>query len=797
MSAIGRKALGDLARHRLRAALTVCTLSLALSSLAIAAVPGLMDRLMAEQIRAARLYDVAVATRDLALNRAQLGALGRLPNVAGFAASIEYTAQVVVGGQRQDATIWGLNFPTQPVDAVGVLTGTAPSASGGAQVLADAGNRAVTGLATPAGTRVRVRTATGAVVYLHLSGTAHSLATSPSANNGAGGPVFYAPLAVVRSLAQFRGVNYLAFRLVRNSPGAEAAAIAAIRGYLRSQHQAQPFVALPMTRAQGDWPDRAGFRQVVDLLYIVTVLALLSAIFLIVSTMNTLVVEQAVDIAILKTLGGRRRQIAGIVLRAAVLLGLLGAVVGTALGIGLAYLLTSYFASSFYDLKASFAVSLPVVGASLVLGPAVAVVASLPGLRRALRRPVAQTLADPRAGGSSGNLRIDRLLARDRLLPGPARIGVRNILRSQRRSAATIAQIAVATGLAIALFAGAQSVAAFVSRGYSYFRYDLEVDAGNGSALGARAVAIAASTAGVQRVEPLVEGTVTSAGKSYAAWGLPARPLYAYRLSAGRWFTVRDPSEALPPVVLGPGAAHGMGARVGQVLTLRTPAGPARFRIIGIDTGEINAGGDVYLPLAVMQRLYGLGRSASALWLTTASAVSTRPTSVNRVAAAVQNRLAAAGYAVSAQELRAQEADVHTQNGAFIAIIDILGLLVVAITLIGLVNALTMSVIERTREVGVLRSLGARPRQIRRVFRAEGVVLATVGWVIGVPLALLIARLILLFLGHDLNVQVPLVFPLISVPVALAAMVAITRLVIRPSLRRAARIQPATALRYE
>lgn len=50
-------------------------------------------------------------------------------------------------------------------------------------------------------------------------------------------------------------------------------------------------------------------------------LALLSALFLIVTTMNTLVVEQAAEIAILKTLGGRRRQIASIVLRAVALLG--------------------------------------------------------------------------------------------------------------------------------------------------------------------------------------------------------------------------------------------------------------------------------------------------------------------------------------------------------------------------------------------------------------------------------------------------------------------------------------------
>jgi putative ABC transport system permease protein len=48
--------------------------------------------------------------------------------------------------------------------------------------------------------------------------------------------------------------------------------------------------------------------------------------------------------------------------------------------------------------------------------------------------------------------------------------------------------------------------------------------------------------------------------------------------------------------------------------------------------------------------------------------------------------------------------------------VEILGLVVVAITLMGLVSALGMGVIERAREVGILRCVGARARQIRRVF---------------------------------------------------------------------------------
>ena len=54
-----------------------------------------------------------------------------------------------------------------------------------------------------------------------------------------------------------------------------------------------------------------------------------------------------------------------------------------------------------------------------------------------------------------------------------------------------------------------------------------------------------------------------------------------------------------------------------------------------------------------------------------------------------------------------------------LVIVQGIGLLIVAISMLGLVNAITMDIIERTREIGVLRCLGARARDLRRIFRTE------------------------------------------------------------------------------
>lgn len=789
MSTLTRKAWADLRRRSARTVLTICTLGLAIASLSTVAVPALMDRAMQREVRAARLHDLAMTIQDTALSPAQRGELAHLPNVAAFDARLAYSTRVAVGGRQQHAVIWGLNLTAQPVDTIQLTRGHLP---GPGQVLADAGNGQAN-LPIAIGDHVRVAGGSGRVKALAVSGIAHSLATSPSAL-GSNNPVFYTDLATAQALAGTRGVNTLAFRLVDSHAAAAERAATAVHDYLKARTGGEPFVDLPDIRSPGDWPGRSMFSQVSSLFYVITALAMLCALFLIANTMNTLVAEQASEIAILKTLGGRRRQIAGVFVQTAGLLGATGALIGAGLGIAIAYLLTGFFATTIFDVSAGFAVSVPVTILSLAAGPALAIAASLPGLRRALRRPVAEILTDEGVSGY-GTGRLDRLVARSRLLPGPARMGVRNILRHKRRSAATIAQVALATALALALFAVGRSVTLTVDRVYDTLGYDITVSASNGAPLlDNTARTITTDMPGVTRAEPVVENRAIYRGQPYAAYGLGVRTLYQYRLSAGRWFTAADASAATPPVVLGPALARTTGARVGQTLVLHTAAGPTTVQVVGLDTGQLNNGGMVFFPLPVLQRLTGMADATNTVWLTTARS---DHTAVDQSAAAVEDRLVANGYPVDISKLYVQQADNRALNNTLITVIEVLGLLVVAITLIGLVSALTMGVLERTREIGILRCLGAKARDIRRVFGAEGIALAIFGWAVAIPVGWLTSRGLLAFIRHEMGIDITPVFPAISVPVALVAVVIVTLVVIRPPLRRASRIQPGNALRYQ
>ncbi|MGH3409595.1 MAG: ABC transporter permease, partial [Streptosporangiaceae bacterium] len=387
MSTLNRKARADLTRHRTRTLLAMFTLSIAIASLGFVAVPVLLNAAMNRQIAGSHLYDVGLATRTLDLSPAQLRALGHLPDVAAVSPAVGYATTVTSASGLQDIEIAGTALASAPVNTVALFTGRMP---GPGEVLADAGNARATGFAVPDRGTIDVRAAGGRRVRLRVSGTGLNLYATPGAN-GSGTPVFYAPTATVQALRGARGYNYLGFRLRNDSPAAQNRVTAEVRAYLTAQTGPDPITSLPAVRSPGQWPGQSGFSHIMALLYIITILAFGSAVFLISATMNTLIAEQAREIAILKTLGGRRRQIAGITLRTAGMLGAAGAVVGAALGIVIAYLLASYFAEKLIDVSFGFGIATGVVVASLLLGPALAVAASVPALRRALRRPVAET----------------------------------------------------------------------------------------------------------------------------------------------------------------------------------------------------------------------------------------------------------------------------------------------------------------------------------------------------------------------------------------------------------------------
>jgi putative ABC transport system permease protein len=150
--------------------------------------------------------------------------------------------------------------------------------------------------------------------------------------------------------------------------------------------------------------------------------------------------------------------------------------------------------------------------------------------------------------------------------------------------------------------------------------------------------------------------------------------------------------------------------------------------------------------------------------------------------------------------------DATRSMGQFFAVLDgflaIFGSLALAVASIGIVNTLVMAILERRREIGIMKALGASDADVRGLFFAEAGAMGFVGGAVGVALGWVIGRLINIGLNiylqrqHFPSAQIWFV-PLWLVLSAITFSIVVSLLSGLYPATRAARLDPVQALRYE
>jgi putative ABC transport system permease protein len=243
-------------------------------------------------------------------------------------------------------------------------------------------------------------------------------------------------------------------------------------------------------------------------------------------------------------------------------------------------------------------------------------------------------------------------------------------------------------------------------------------------------------------------------------------------------------------VTLGKGWADETHLQVGAPITLHGPSGTRHTRVAGIVKTIVFGGQTVGMSLRTMRAVYGVtADSELALKATSASARGVLRRRVERIVKRHYPNLAV----LSNAELKSKvESQVSQQFGIFYAIVGV----AIFASLFGIVNTLTMSVIERTREIGVLRALGASRWQVRRSIADESLVIGLIGALLGIAVGTGLGYALL----RGLSAGIPGVEyrPPVSTMVYVGAAGVVLGLVasILPA-RRAARLDVIRAISYE
>jgi ABC-type antimicrobial peptide transport system permease subunit len=515
----------------------------------------------------------------------------------------------------------------------------------------------------------------------------------------------------------------------------------------------------------------AGEEQLLELLdgiaMAVAGLAVVIGGLIMTNTLFMSVFERTREIGVLRSLGWRRWQVMGMILREAIVLALLGGLLGSGLGTlalvvaGRAGSLLSVFGSQLTP--ALFARGMVTV---IVLG---LVGGAYPAWWASRLLPVEALQYE---GG--GKARASRL---------PGGMTVRNLWQRRTRTALTLLSIGVSIAAVVALGGIAQGMLGAFNVMMRDSQTDLFVaEAGidaDYSAIDERVGARIAARPDVDAVSGMFwTGATTDEMPMLLVYGYHPREfaIRRYRIIEG------EPLEGRRQMIVGRMAAEQLELEAGDTFRMLD----SNFRVVGIfETGQAFEDAGVVIGLREAQALTGKPRQVQFYM------VSLRDP---ERAGAVRDELAAT-FPELEFSLTSELDEAMSDFRVLKDMANQISFVAVFIGAVGMLNTMLMSVLERTREIGVLRSLGWRRRQVLGMILNESLVLGIVGGVCGVPLGLGLGELIGAT-GVWGGAMEPAYTLQLFVQAVVVAMVAGVVGGIYPAWR-ATRMRPVEALRYE
>lgn len=468
-------------------------------------------------------------------------------------------------------------------------------------------------------------------------------------------------------------------------------------------------------------------------LQVMSVLAIFLSSGLVVNTIAAIMSQQVKQIGIMRSVGAKRNQLIGMYLVNVVVFSVAGLLIGLPLGVLGALGLTE-FAANFLNFEvANFspdpAVTIIQVAVGLLMPLAVALYPIIEGTRISVYDAIYQYgLATDEAEGW-----IERALARVRNLKNPViMLGLRNTFRKKARLAFTLVTLTMAGAMFVAVFSTRSSLNAQIGQVARYTDFDAALDV----SAGARRTTVEREARRIPGVT-VAEGWMSTIGEVVTAEGSEGEEIQLVGIDphtqtldplmmAGRWLQEGDRQKMVVNEDL---LEQVPGLEVGSTLTVKVAEREHSFQIVGIASKHLS-GPRGYLTPAAYDKTSDRPNVATA--------VRVRLDAEHLGTAAEQERLA------TLLEERFESAQLSTSNartrgeifGNFSKPFDIiLVVLLIMASVLAVVGGLSLTgtmginVMERTREIGVLRAVGADNAAVRQVVVIEGVAVGLLSWI--------------------------------------------------------------------
>jgi putative ABC transport system permease protein len=553
-------------------------------------------------------------------------------------------------------------------------------------------------------------------------------------------------------------------------------------------------------------PDRHFLQDLMDgvglVLAVMATMSLGLSTILVVNTINAVIAQQIPQIGIMKTVGGLTNQIASLYLAGIAIYGLLSLLLAVPFGAFGADALARWMLSLINVPAGQFEILRTALVYQIGAGLITPLLAGLWPVLQGVAISVREALNAYGLGtGRYGTRLLDRVLGRVQGLPRMITLALRNTFRRAGRVALTEITLIAAGTIFMMVTSTHYSFNQTILTIFRSFGYDVIIGFEQFQRID-EIVPLIESRPDVDRAEMWVFYTApgrqpgaTGPGADHQVYlrGIPKdTQLFTPELTAGRGLHPEDGHAAL----LNQKLATDMGLAVGDEIELDLgDAGTSRWTIVGLIFDLAGQQQTAYLHRDTLNKELGLVGRASVAQI---RATSTSLAAQEAVERDLRDYFQARGINLSFTNVARQEQEqANAQFSILTTLLLIMTFLIAVVGSFGLSGTLSINVLERRREIGVMRAVGASSGDVGFIFMGEGLLLGLLSWAQAVPLSMLGGKYFVDAIGEVIEFPAVYHYSFDGVWIWLGIVVVLSLLASGLPARRATQISVRESLAYE